>query len=201
MLSKRSKILFWIRSWLFRVTECILCWPVSLYPSPCGEKKIRKFLILKLTLTTTINLFPPSPMKLPYQKTIRFEYNVQNRGNLAKRFSRHERHTNHQNKQTNKQTSWSESAIELYRQRDRRLSAKLVPAFAARGCHVVSVTDLYGRILDFLDRSRYFLFQVVPQLYSLGWVDLVPDPLFLRKSGSAENRTRTSGSVARNSDH
>jgi hypothetical protein len=27
-----------------------------------------------------------------------------------------------------------------------------------------------------------------------------PDPLFLRKSGRAENRTRTSGSVARNSD-
>jgi hypothetical protein len=25
-----------------------------------------------------------------------------------------------------------------------------------RGCHVVSVTDPYGRILDFLDRSRYF---------------------------------------------
>jgi hypothetical protein len=30
---------------------------------------------------------------------------------------------------------------------------------------------------------------------------LVPDPLFLRKSGSAGNKTRTSGSVARNSDH
>jgi hypothetical protein len=28
-------------------------------------------------------------------------------------------------------------------------------------------------------------------------VDPVPDPLFLRKSGSSENRTRTSGSVAR----
>jgi hypothetical protein len=26
---------------------------------------------------------------------------------------------------------------------DRRLSAKLVPAFADRGCHVVSVTDPY----------------------------------------------------------
>jgi hypothetical protein len=24
------------------------------------------------------------------------------------------------------------------------------------GCHVVSVTDPYGRILGFLDRSRYF---------------------------------------------
>jgi hypothetical protein len=28
--------------------------------------------------------------------------------------------------------------------------------FADRGCHVVSVTDPYGRILDFVDRSRYF---------------------------------------------
>jgi hypothetical protein len=28
--------------------------------------------------------------------------------------------------------------------------------FADRGCHVVSVTDPYGRILDFLDKSRYF---------------------------------------------
>jgi hypothetical protein len=27
------------------------------------------------------------------------------------------------------------------------------------GCHVVSVTDPYGRILGFLDRSRYFFFQ------------------------------------------
>jgi hypothetical protein len=32
-------------------------------------------------------------------------------------------------------------------------------------------------------------------------VDPVPDPLLLRKSRSAGNRTRTSGSVARNSDH
>jgi hypothetical protein len=29
----------------------------------------------------------------------------------------------------------------------------------------------------------------------------VPNPLLLRKSGSAGNRTLTSGSVARNSDH
>jgi hypothetical protein len=29
----------------------------------------------------------------------------------------------------------------------------------------------------------------------------VPDPLLLRKSGSAGNRTQTSGSAARNSDH
>jgi hypothetical protein len=55
-----------------------------------------------------------------------------------------------------KKTPWSESASELYRPSDRRLSAKLLPAFADRGCHLVSVTDPYGRILDFLDRSRHF---------------------------------------------
>jgi hypothetical protein len=32
-------------------------------------------------------------------------------------------------------------------------------------------------------------------------VDPVPDPLLLRKSGGAGNRNRTSGSVARDSDH
>jgi hypothetical protein len=49
-------------------------------------------------------------------------------------------------------TPWPEAASELYRREDRRLSAKLVPAFADKGCHVVSVTDPYGRILGFLDR-------------------------------------------------
>jgi hypothetical protein len=72
---------------------------------------------------------------------------------------------------------------------DRRLSAKLVPTFADRGCLVVSTTDPHGRILGFLDRSRYYFFQVAPQLYSGGWVNPVPDPLLLRKSGSAGNRT------------
>jgi hypothetical protein len=46
---------------------------------------------------------------------------------------------------------WPQSDSELYRPSDRRLSAKLVPIFADRGCHVVSVTNPYGRILDFLD--------------------------------------------------
>jgi hypothetical protein len=101
------------------------------------------------------------------------------------------------------QTPWPESASELYRRRDSRLSATLVPTSAVRGGggHVVCVTDPYGSILGFLDRSRYFFFQVAPQLYSRVWVDPVPDPLLLRKSDSAGNRTRTSASVARNSDH
>jgi hypothetical protein len=44
---------------------------------------------------------------------------------------------------------------ELYRPIDRSLSAKLVPTFADRGCRVFSVTELYGRIIGFVDRSRY----------------------------------------------
>jgi hypothetical protein len=43
--------------------------------------------------------------------------------------------------------------------------------------------------------------QVAPQLYSRGRMGLVPDPLLLRKCGSAGNRNRTSRSVAKNSDH
>jgi hypothetical protein len=54
------------------------------------------------------------------------------------------------------QTPWPESTNELYRLIDHRLSAKLVPIFADRGCHVVSVTDPYGRSLGFIDRSRCF---------------------------------------------
>jgi hypothetical protein len=68
-------------------------------------------------------------------------------------------------------------------------------------CHVVSVTDPYCSNLGFLDRSRYFFFQVAPKLYSRCWMYPVPDPLLLRKFGSAGNRTRTSESVAGNPDH
>jgi hypothetical protein len=63
-----------------------------------------------------------------------------------------------------KKTPWPESASELYRLSDRRVSAKLVPTFADRALHVVSVTDPYGHILEFLDRSRYFFFQEASQL-------------------------------------
>jgi hypothetical protein len=48
---------------------------------------------------------------------------------------------------------------------DRRFSAKLVLTFADRECHMVSAIDPHGRILDFLDRSRYYFFQAAPQLY------------------------------------
>jgi hypothetical protein len=49
-----------------------------------------------------------------------------------------------------------ERTIPTERPSDRRLSAKWLPTFADRGCHVVSVTDPSGRILGFLDRSHYF---------------------------------------------
>jgi hypothetical protein len=48
------------------------------------------------------------------------------------------------------------SPSELHRPSDRLLSAKRLPTFSDRECHVVSVTDPYGSILGFLDRSRYF---------------------------------------------
>jgi hypothetical protein len=35
-------------------------------------------------------------------------------------------------------------------------------------CHVVSVTNPYGRIVGFLNRGRYYCFQVPPQLHSRG---------------------------------
>jgi hypothetical protein len=58
----------------------------------------------------------------------------------------------------NKQTPWPESANELHRPSDHRLWAKLAPNFADRGCHVVSVTDPYDRILGYLDRSEVATF-------------------------------------------
>jgi hypothetical protein len=82
-----------------------------------------------------------------------------------------------------------EFASELYRPSDRRLMAKLVPTFGDRGCCVVSAKDPQGRILDFLDRCSYYLFQVAHKLYTGGWVGPVPDPLLLRKSGIARIRT------------
>jgi hypothetical protein len=48
-----------------------------------------------------------------------------------------------------KLTSCPESASEHYRPSDRRL-----PTFADRGCRVVSATDPYGHILNFLDREQ-----------------------------------------------
>jgi hypothetical protein len=59
---------------------------------------------------------------------------------------------------TNKRTPWLESASELQRPRDCHLSAKLVPTFDDRRCHVVSVTDPCGCILGFLKRVVFTAF-------------------------------------------
>jgi hypothetical protein len=58
-----------------------------------------------------------------------------------------------------KQTPFPESANELYRPSDRRLSANLVPTFADRGCPVISVTDSHCRILAFYTRTATFSFK------------------------------------------
>jgi hypothetical protein len=97
---------------------------------------------------------------------------------------------------------WPESASELYRPSDRRLSAKSVPAFADRG-------------LSHSQRSRspmtvISVFCQEPLLFLSSSSSIV----LMRLSGSrskptasqanlvaAGNRTRTSGSIAKNSDH
>jgi hypothetical protein len=89
----------------------------------------------------------------------------------------------------------------LYRQSDRRLSAKLVPTFADRGCHVVIVTDPYGRILGFIDWSRYFFFQVAPQLYSEAEQTPIQTHYFSENLVALGIEPGTSESVARNSGH
>jgi hypothetical protein len=45
--------------------------------------------------------------------------------------------------------NYTDRAIAACRRSDCQL-------FADKGCHVVSMTDSFGRILGFLDRSRYF---------------------------------------------
>jgi hypothetical protein len=66
---------------------------------------------------------------------------------------------------------------------------------------VVSVAKPYGRHLGFPYLSRYLFFQVAPQFYTRGRVVPVPEALLLRKSDSAGNRIRISGSIARTSHH
>jgi hypothetical protein len=58
--------------------------------------------------------------------------------------------------------------------------------FADRGCHVVSVSDHFGRISRFSRQEPLLFYQVASQLYSRGCVDPVPDPL-LFFAGSAWN--------------
>jgi hypothetical protein len=69
----------------------------------------------------------------------------------------------------------------------RNLVPTLVDRGVSRGQHGGSPTAVN---LSFLDWSRYFFFQLAPQLCSRGWVDCIPDPLLCRKFGIASNRTQ-----------
>jgi hypothetical protein len=63
---------------------------------------------------------------------------------------------------------------------------------------VVSVTDPYGLILGFLDRSRYFCLQVSPQ--EAEWTPFQTH-YFSQNLVEPGIEPGTSGSVAWNSDH
>jgi hypothetical protein len=86
---------------------------------------------------------------------------------------------------SSKQNPYPESASELHRLRDCCLSEKLVPTFSARhvslsqrgGSPTAVISGFcteringstWSASRDFLDRSRYFFFQVAPQLYPRG---------------------------------
>jgi hypothetical protein len=84
-----------------------------------------------------------------------------------------------------------QSTSELYRVSNRRWSANFSANFCGQKVVAWSARPFPTAVnLGSLDRSRYFFFHVVPHLSSRGWVDRDLDPLLLRKSGSAGNRTR-----------
>jgi hypothetical protein len=68
-------------------------------------------------------------------------------------FPRHETLRLEHNKQTNTMAWVRERTVPTERP---LLVGEVIAKFAYKGCNVVSVTDPYGRILGFLDRSRYF---------------------------------------------
>jgi hypothetical protein len=99
--------------------------------------------------------------------------------------------------------SWPDSASELCRPSDRRLSVKSLLTFADRRCRVVCVTGTL-RPYSRLSRPEPLLQYFLPSSSSIVLKRLSgprPNPLLLGISGSAANRTRTSGSVSNNSDH
>jgi hypothetical protein len=99
-------------------------------------------------------------------------------------------------------TLWPESASQLYRLRDRRLSAISVSTFSDRG---VSCSPHSKSLHPYSQISRLQLLIFLPSSFPIALTrlsgPLSRPPVLLRKSGSAWNRTRTSGSVARNSEH
>jgi hypothetical protein len=76
-----------------------------------------------------------------------------------------------------------------------------MPIFADRGGHVVNVSDPYGKILDFLDWSRYFFFQVAPQLYKEAEWTPFQIHYFFEDLVASGIEPGTSEFVARNSDY
>jgi hypothetical protein len=65
---------------------------------------------------------------------------IQRKGSSLKYIQMRQIILHYKRQKTKQQTPELQSARELYRPSDRRLSAKLVPAFADRGCRVVSAT-------------------------------------------------------------
>jgi hypothetical protein len=82
---------------------------------------------------------------------------------------------NRERKKRNKEKKKKRNSVALVHERATPterppLVGEVSANFADRGCRVVSVTDPYGRILGFLDRSRYYFFLVAPYLCSRGGV-------------------------------
>jgi hypothetical protein len=69
---------------------------------------------------------------------------------------------------------------------------KLVLTFARKECCMAWSMQWITTAVNvgFLDWRCYYFFQVAPQLSSWGWVNPVPDPLLLRKTGSTGNWTQ-----------
>jgi hypothetical protein len=55
---------------------------------------------------------------------------------------------------------------------------------------VTALDIIHCPACDTYSNVPLFLFQVAPQLFSWAWVESVPDPLIIRKPGSARNRTQ-----------
>jgi hypothetical protein len=83
----------------------------------------------------------------------------------------------HTHAHTHNLTPWSESASELYRPSDLRLSAKWVPTFTDRGVPRYQRDGSLRPYSRFSRQEPLLFYQVAPQLYSRGWVNPVPDAL------------------------
>jgi hypothetical protein len=98
-------------------------------------------------------------------------------------------------------TPWPEIASELYRPSDRRVSAKLMPTFADRGCRVVSarIPIPYSR----LSRPETSLFLPSSSSVVLNEAEWTPcqTHCFSENLIAPAIEPGTFASIARNSDH